>query len=110
MPFGKGVSGNPAGRPTLSEEDKAKREKIRKAYRVASKEALRILYEEVLKSPHSRIADKIVAARTILQYTYGSHAILEDYFAEPVDPDIQITVVTKKQRKEDDFNEQGTDD
>ena len=102
MPFTQGVSGNPAGRPALTDEERAKREKIKRAYRTASKEALRVLYEEVLKNPCARLTDKIAAARIILDRAYGNNAVLQDMFELPEDNALTINIIKKQKGGERD--------
>lgn len=100
MPFEKGVSGNAAGRPTLSSDQRAENEKLRDAYRKLSKKALKLLHDEFICCPSCRKELRLKAAAIVLRHGFGNHPILQDAILEPVDNELRVVIVSKQKREE----------
>lgn len=81
MAFEKGKSGNPNGRPKLTEE-------FKQALSESTMEALNVI-REVMNNPKARSFDRITAAKYVLDKSLGINYQL---FEEDSEDDNQITV------------------
>jgi hypothetical protein len=79
MPFEKGTSGNPNGRPRLNDAEREEAEKLKKAAKKMSRTALKSLYNDFLcnTSRAIRPETKLKAIELILRFSYGFNGILK---------------------------------
>lgn len=79
MPFEKGTSGNPNGRPRLNDAEREEAEKLKKAAKKMSRTALKSLYNDFLcnTSRAIRPETKLKAIELILRFAYGFNGILK---------------------------------
>ena len=89
MAFEKGKSGNPSGRPKLTEE-------FKNALSESTMEALDVI-REVMNNPKARNFDRVMAAKYVLDKSLGLNYQL---FDESTEEDNQIVVrIVKADRK-----------
>ncbi|MGN0986449.1 MAG: DUF5681 domain-containing protein [Otoolea sp.] len=97
MPFEKGKSGNPKGRPKQSEEEKSQKEQFKKLLRSSTVTAL----ESIIQIANDRYnKDRFNACKYLIDKAYGANtAFLLDGTEET--ESVVITVVPYKQEDED---------
>lgn len=96
MAFVEGRSGNPKGRPKMSDDEKEQREEFKRLLRTATVPALRSIIE-IANSKCSK--DRFAACRFIIEKAYGSSAVFLSEGAEDIEP-VQI-IITPYHKKDD---------
>ena len=102
MPFEKGKSGNPRGRPKQTKEEKAQRER----FRALLKESTLTALETILKIANDRYSkDRFSACKYIIDKAYGANAaFLVD---DGIDTSPLVVVVRPHSMEEDEEWEVG---
>lgn len=97
MPFSKGVSGNAAGRPKQTPEQKKDREHFKRLLKASTVPAL----ESIIAISQDRFSkDRFNACRFIIDRAYGANTALLSDGAEETEP-IIIKVVSRRKGDED---------
>lgn len=99
MGFAKGTSGNPKGRPKMSDDEKEQREEFKNLLRTATVPALRSIIE-IANSKCSK--DRFNACKYILDKAYGNNAVfLSSESMENIEP---VIIRVMPYHKEDEDN------
>ena len=97
MPFEKGKSGNPKGRPKQSEEEKSQKEQFKKLLRSSTVTAL----ESIIQIANDRYnKDRFNACKYLIDKAWGVNTAYLLDGTEETEP-VVITVVPYKQEDED---------
>ena len=97
MPFEKGKSGNPKGRPKQSEEEKSQKEQFKKLLRSSTVTAL----ESIIQIANDRYnKDRFNACKYLIDKAWGVNTAYLLDGTEETEP-VVITVVPYKQEGED---------
>ncbi|MCI7169650.1 MAG: hypothetical protein GX234_01300 [Clostridiales bacterium] len=97
MPFEKGKSGNPKGRPKQSEEEKSQKEQFKKLLRSSTVTAL----ESIIQIANDRYnKDRFNACKYLIDKAWGVNTAFLLDGTEETEP-VVITVVPYKQEDED---------
>lgn len=97
MPFEKGKSGNPKGRPKQSEEEKSQKEQFKKLLRSSTVTAL----ESIIQIANDRSSkDRFNACKYLIDKAWGVNTAFLLDGTEETEP-VVITVVPYKQEDED---------
>ena len=92
MGFEKGKSGNPDGRPRITEE-------FKQALSKSTMEALKVI-RRVMNDPTARNFDRITAAKYVLDKSLGINFYLFDSEDEGEDNELVVRIVKAKDKKE----------
>lgn len=110
MAFQKGVSGNKAGRPRQTPEEKEERERFRTLLKSATVTAL----ENIIQIANDRYSrDRFKANAYLIDKAYGNNAVFLSEDMEDIEP-IVIRVMSYQKEDEDnkdeDWGEEGSDE
>ncbi len=107
MAFIEGRSGNPKGRPKMSDDEKAQREEFKRLLRTATVPALRSIVE-ISQSKCNK--DRFAAAKFIVEKAYGSNvAFLSNGVEDDIEP-VQIIITPYHKEDEAEDEEWGEED
>lgn len=98
MSFKKGVSGNPKGRPKMSDDEKSQREEFRALLRTATVPTLQAIIE-ISQSKCNK--DRFNACKYILDRCFGTNAV---FFGEGADDIEPVQIIITPYHKEDEGN------
>ncbi len=101
MPFERGVSGNPQGRPVLSDEEKLENEKIRRAFKKLSKRCLVMLRDDFINSPTCSRELRLKAIAVVLRHGFGNTAVLNELFEPPNDETLNVRIITRTKEEDE---------
>lgn len=104
MPFVQGKSGNPAGRPTRTVEEKAAFDRLRKYTKKLSKTALEKLQSDFIENPRCRPDLKIKAIDIVLKFAFANQPIIK---IDDMEQDSELTIrIVKTQPEEELLNDE----
>lgn len=98
MGFREGVSGNPKGRPKMSDDEKEQREEFKKLLRTATVPALQAIIE-ISQSKCNK--DRFNACKYILDRCFGANAVFFGEDTEDVEPVVIRVIPYQKPDSED---------
>lgn len=105
MPFQKGKSGNPLGRPKQTAEQKSQKEQFKKLLKASTVDAL----QSIIQIANDRYnKDRFNACKYIIDKAYGANTAFLIDGTEPITPTV-IRVVPYGQKSED-WNEEDWED
>ena len=109
MGFVKGTSGNPKGRPKMSDDEKEQREEFKNLLRSATVPALRSIIE-IANSKCSK--DRFNACKYIVDKAFGNNTVFLSEEVENIEPVIIRVMPYHKEdeNKDEDWGEEDSDE
>ena len=110
MGFVKGTSGNPKGRPKMSDDEKEQREEFKALLRNATVPALQAIIEI---SQNKCSKDRFIACIYILDRCFGTNAVFFGENAEDIVEPVIIRVMPyhkEDENKDEDWGEEDSDE